>query len=786
MPAYGVKYRIEIGCVAGGIGTTETYRLDIEKNGYSSSITDLTSSSTPIELNWPGGNNDFAPIKPSEVLINIVVDGEDLSEFISYDDQEYQVKLYNNTNQLKWTGWLTSKYGYLEDWSIPEPRVLQLRAIDGIGLMQEIEYRDSSGDLQTGRATAFSILQEGFENYWPDTTAGNTLMYVDSRTINDGQGGWSSPVPVEAKNPLKIFYFDRTRYMHDKDTPWTWFEVFQSILTEFSAFLTNGFHIHAYPVIIVYERWAVTKGSYNANMTLLNYNNISAWGFNQNDSKKFLTNINSQDGTATDNIFRGQKATYDQPIAFIDVAIKKGNPNMVKDGNFEISAWSDSTTLKNWEKVGTITTTRTTETEDFSVRSLKFTQSTSNKATAEGIRSLSGSRAINSSTGQIGIRFKYWVQVTDSFPDATLNDNPAYGIAIFCGGRYLQTDLVTWEATQTILWQEIAGSNLNAWATDNFGLIDTPSEGGEIIVELYETYKGDYTISYIKWDEITIVQYDNGIPIDINEYTDIKGIAENTANASKGRHSITIHNYDYPSFVLHNFTSATYANLVVDFDSTFTNGDNIAFKLDGSSYTFTYQGSPGGTGSRDFNTVARFVQEVNHITSNYNARVVVGGDANDELHITALVYAGGSKSFDPVTINDPSSDWSYTSISDVSPTTAATFTSKAAISINSDGTTPTTPEWFPNGGLGTLRLWEFVSLRLLNMMGTQNERLTGRLMVFNEGTDQFGALTGIIAENGEDAYCFMRGSLNLKMLEWDGEWLKINDNSPTMSYTEFE
>ena len=72
------------------------------------------------------------------------------------------------------------------------------------------------------------------------------------------------------------------------------------------------------------------------------------------------------------------------------------------------------------------------------------------------------------------------------------------------------------------------------------------------------------------------------------------------------------------------------------------------------------------------------------------------------------------------------------------------------------------------------------------MMGTQNERLTGRLMVFNEGTDQFGALTGIIAENGEDAYCFMRGSLNLKMLEWDGEWLKINDNAPTMSYTEFE
>ncbi len=251
--AYGVKYRIEIGCIAGTVGATETYRLDIEKSGYSSSVTDLNSGANPITINWPGGAHWLAPLKPSEMIIEVEeASADDLTEFKTFEDQEYQVKLYNNTNQLRWTGWLTNDHGYIEDLSMPNPKTVVLRAIDGVGLLRKKEFRalpaGPTAALRTGRVSALLIIQQALESFWPDSTSGSFLTYGMLRNTQDGTTAWTNHTdPTDAKNPFSGQFWDQSYFMIDEVTPMSWFDVLRIILRNNFCMMTNGFHKHGWP-----------------------------------------------------------------------------------------------------------------------------------------------------------------------------------------------------------------------------------------------------------------------------------------------------------------------------------------------------------------------------------------------------------------------------------------------------------------------------------------------------------------------------------------------------------
>lgn len=448
-------------------------------------------------------------------------------------------------------------------------------------------------------------------------------------------------------------------------------------------------------------------------------------------------------------------------------------------GNFEADDWTSATVLKNWEQIGSITTAQITETNAFSKGSLKFTQSTTDKATAEGVRSMSGFSP--SKGNQIGISFKYHLQVSDGSPSVSLTLPCEIGIAVVCGGRYLQSNN-TWEAVSTILWFQVAGENLNAFYTQNLGLITIPSPAGQVIIELYEPYAGSFSVTYLKWDEINVLEYENGVQIAATEYKDIKCIAENSNLTSKNRKSLTLNCYDYPAITFHNFSSAVYSKLTITVTingDTPAENDNVSFKMDGTRYTYVYKSSPAAAGSREWNLLQGLRDEI--IGDSWNYSVVESGD---DIVITAIDY-DTAKDLGSYTEVDTNGLFSAVEVTAVEPVVDNTFTSKAAITADSAGASPMTETWVVNNEATSEKLWQNVAYRHLRTMATQNERLAGAIKVFNEGTDQFGALTGIIGDTGENSYFFIRGYFNIKMLEWEGEWMKLNNSSVTMVYTEY-
>ena len=134
LSTYGVKYRLEYSQVEG-----RKWRLDILKDGYASSVIDLTAQGEPFKIDWLGEDDSISGVIGSVANINLFQEtGQDLSEFYTADEQEFLVQLYYFDGVdyvLYWKGFIIQDE-YIE-FVTSEPFEVNLKASDGLGLVSD-------------------------------------------------------------------------------------------------------------------------------------------------------------------------------------------------------------------------------------------------------------------------------------------------------------------------------------------------------------------------------------------------------------------------------------------------------------------------------------------------------------------------------------------------------------------------------------------------------------------------------------------------------------------------
>ena len=135
--AFAVKYRIEFQTLKG-----RDVRIDIEENAFAGSITELTATGNPLEINYP--NAEFektAGIRESKVRIRILSDAVSAADFLTTSDTQYKVNIYIN-NTLEWAGWLDNDI--LREPFLDTPEQIELSATDGLSLLKSIPLANLS------------------------------------------------------------------------------------------------------------------------------------------------------------------------------------------------------------------------------------------------------------------------------------------------------------------------------------------------------------------------------------------------------------------------------------------------------------------------------------------------------------------------------------------------------------------------------------------------------------------------------------------------------------------
>lgn len=131
--AYGVKYRLTFGDVAG-----KDFRLEIHKDGYSGTVLDLVGGESPVIIEWQSNDDIYFPIIGSICKINLIkTSGVTYEEFYNNDEKEFQVHIFcflSGAYTLIWKGWLVSDL--YREAVLSEPYPLQLTAVDGLGFLK--------------------------------------------------------------------------------------------------------------------------------------------------------------------------------------------------------------------------------------------------------------------------------------------------------------------------------------------------------------------------------------------------------------------------------------------------------------------------------------------------------------------------------------------------------------------------------------------------------------------------------------------------------------------------
>lgn len=152
--AFAVRYRAEWTDLQG-----VDWRYDVEEDGFTGDITPLIPVDIPLTIEHLSYSDDLLsdPIKGSTTTLNI----ECRTNFqyiglYSEADMTFRAKVYRGTTPaLHWQGWISSDYTEPYD---ALPYTVSITALDGLGLLKFIDFKDSVGDVYTGRETEREII----------------------------------------------------------------------------------------------------------------------------------------------------------------------------------------------------------------------------------------------------------------------------------------------------------------------------------------------------------------------------------------------------------------------------------------------------------------------------------------------------------------------------------------------------------------------------------------------------------------------------------------------------
>ena len=148
--AYGKKYTLTFSDRLSNI-----WLLEIYKNGFAGSARGITGTGTPLGLSYRGSDDLLDPIKPSELLVNLVASADlEYIEFMEAVSLDFYCLLKKNGTAW-WTGQIVPE-NYTEPYN-DTPYPLTIRFSD-IGDLSFYDFVDGSGNFFTGNKTLSEIL----------------------------------------------------------------------------------------------------------------------------------------------------------------------------------------------------------------------------------------------------------------------------------------------------------------------------------------------------------------------------------------------------------------------------------------------------------------------------------------------------------------------------------------------------------------------------------------------------------------------------------------------------
>ena len=133
--------------------------LQLWDSAYSSTTTDFECQS--LQISWRGDDarERFSPLIGSEMRISMIVDNSTLETFIEdlvgAEEGRFTVSfgiLDGLTSRIAWNGYITTDNVSIEDTHLSLGYAVEIRAVDGIGRLKEIDY-NNAGAAYTGKET---------------------------------------------------------------------------------------------------------------------------------------------------------------------------------------------------------------------------------------------------------------------------------------------------------------------------------------------------------------------------------------------------------------------------------------------------------------------------------------------------------------------------------------------------------------------------------------------------------------------------------------------------------
>jgi len=157
---YGPRWRAEYDCVH---PRGYKSRIDIEERDYVGAVTEVCCGAKPFELEYHP--SDDSQITPSSATIELAVETEDMFEDIRIGyDRQFLLKKYKDITgtgssfELEWVGYIVTEF--YEEPYIFEPYIITIKAIDGLGELQNKDFLAMSGDEYFGNMSILQIITE--------------------------------------------------------------------------------------------------------------------------------------------------------------------------------------------------------------------------------------------------------------------------------------------------------------------------------------------------------------------------------------------------------------------------------------------------------------------------------------------------------------------------------------------------------------------------------------------------------------------------------------------------
>jgi len=146
MANYGTKYRYKYLS-----GDGQTVEVQIQQDGYSSTVTELTAAPNGITATWgqQGGDDLTTPLDISTTTLRFIGDSNAetlLDEVFDSPDTEYRARLFVG-GSLEWQGFLATDLRRYNPYV--ESEVVRLEALDGLALLENRDAADANEEVST-------------------------------------------------------------------------------------------------------------------------------------------------------------------------------------------------------------------------------------------------------------------------------------------------------------------------------------------------------------------------------------------------------------------------------------------------------------------------------------------------------------------------------------------------------------------------------------------------------------------------------------------------------------